>query len=495
MLRCGVIRIQATLFGLVCALTGCAQLFGLDETSGGDAGPLPPGQVSLTIERLSVGARNVIAPQSLTGLAASWLVADATAPGGLREVDATAAGSTWTAELELAAPVVFELPDVTPVFPRLYDLPTTTIKTLHGVMEHPNPEPAPADAMVQVSVNLDAAYTGTEGYLLYTAGAWNQIGLSPTAVGDVVLAPAAFRYDSMTSITGRPHERLTTADAAVVLRYLGNQLTGAVEMAPVEQTAALALTGTMAPVAIDQTLALTVDLAAAAARYATVRPAVGGIQTGWSVRAAPGALYGNDNGPLLQAGGVLAGETTVSSTYGNPFAARGWPAYLTWSTFAGRVATGRDGLQVTLNAGMYQREAPRAANDLQLPAGLPELITLDGTPLSTDGMTVPRPARAVEVTFITDRSDQTIYQLEVFEMVPSPAEAPTSLVRRYALTALGVAPRFTLPASVFKPGSQYTLRAISIARGFTAVAAGDLTQREQTIAVAYLDSGMFEVAP
>ncbi|MBA3455740.1 MAG: hypothetical protein H0T42_21775, partial [Deltaproteobacteria bacterium] len=85
------------------ATAGCAQLAGIEETSDVDlAAP-----VSLQIDRISVGATVVSAPQDLSANTASFLVPDDTAPEGFLRVAAELSDvNLWTADVPLGTPAV-----------------------------------------------------------------------------------------------------------------------------------------------------------------------------------------------------------------------------------------------------------------------------------------------------------------------------------------------------------------------------------------------------
>src|SRR6187401_3637809 len=91
--------------------TGCAQLAGIDETSGGTV--LPPERVSFTMERMSIGATVERAPLDLTNFTATYLIEDTEAPDGLTRVVAEKLEpGTWSAEIaEGTPPVLYSLPD------------------------------------------------------------------------------------------------------------------------------------------------------------------------------------------------------------------------------------------------------------------------------------------------------------------------------------------------------------------------------------------------
>jgi hypothetical protein len=474
---------------VVLALGGCAQLAGLDETSGD--GRIP---VSLGFERVSVGVTVERAPLDLGDLPATYLVIDPAEPGGLRRIAAEPAGDTWTAELFEPAPVVFELPELTPI-PRMFDLPARTLLGGFAQLERPDAAPVAPEAVLSVTLTLDVPYGG-EGLQLFTVGSWNVRGLEPPPIGEVVHAVPPFQVQTMASLSGRPHDRITTADAVYVLRHAGATLNGIGEVAPFDQTGDDVLSAQVTTIALDRTLDVAIDPSAAALRFTAARPAVPALGFSWTLRAAPGHEVAIDQGPQLAAAGVGLEETTIAASYGNPFEARGWRGVLLWSATASRtfVPAGQSA-GVTLSAGLFQRELdPAAGVVLDLPAGLPELIRLDGRSLSIDGaVTIARPDRPLEVTVVTDRDSATLHELEVHELVPS-ADG-TAILRTRTFVATTLEPRFLLPPELFEPGKAYTLRAIAIAGGFPNAADGDLRARALPIAVGFLDSGVFEVAP
>lgn len=477
----------------VLALAGCAQLAGIDETTGG----VPPGPgVNLTVERVSIGATVVRGPQDLSANTARWLLPDVSAPGGFTPITGTLVPpNTWHAEInEATPPVQFDLPDLPVPQVRLYEFPHADLKTAFTVLEHPNPTPPPASAMLTVSATLDVPYAG-EILQLFTVGTWASRGLAPPLAGATALNPPPFMYASMVPQTGRPLEKLTTADAVFVFRYAGNQLVGMLDVAPFEQTGTDTISGTLVTLPLNQALDARVDQAAVARRLTAVRPAVGAPAMAWNLRAAPGYQFGIENGPLLHAAAVVATDpTTITAAYANPFLTRDWKTLLTWNTRATRSYTiPALALPVTLAAGMFERAEPAPALALALPAGLPELISIDGKPLSTDGLTIPRPTSPVVVTFVTDVQQNTLYQLELVELVPN--MAGTAIEQWKVITVFAVTPQLTVPVDAFKPGSHYTIRAITIKGGYPKIGTGDLAARDLPVATSFLDSGVFQVTP
>lgn len=487
------------------ALAGCAQIFGIQQTSGPSA-DAPPGVPTATLEvtRLSVGATVVTAPQDVTGLMASFEVPDTTDPSGLREIAATqSATDTWSAAFPDANPeVLYTLPDYPTPVPRLMSF-GRAVKVLYGVLEHPSPQPAPDGATISVNVALPSAYQpASEGLQVYTVGVWTDHVLSgaelPAQGATQVTASWPFTTASVASLSGRPLEKLTTSDQPLVLRYAGNLLTGALIATPFDQSGANTITGTMAQVNADQTLSIMLQPSLVAPRYAQVRPAVANLGMAWYVDAAPAGQYGSNSGPQLAAAGVAQTDPPqVTAMYGNPFAALGWQPLVTWSTNESRAYTPAGSMiGATLYSGMYQLGAATPGASFTLPAGLPVTIRLAQTPLISDGtMVTLDPNQAVDVSFDVEPGhlDNTLYQANVYALVPNAAN--TALQYQGVLYMAGTTPHFLAPRALFKAGQLYTIRAVSVEGGYPALPSGDLTQRSLPISVSYLDSGAFEVAP
>jgi len=184
--------------------------------------------------------------------------------------------------------------------------------------------------------------------------------------------------------------------------------------------------------------------------------------------------------------------------YGNPFVGtHDWPDVVTWSTSASRTYTPPAlGLPVTASTGLYQLASPAAGLTLDLPAGLPITITMGGTALTTDGATMTvDPNKAVPVSFVADVADNTLFQLQLFELVPNAPTGATALAYQQKLGASSTnGPNFLLPPELFEVGKVYVLRAVCIQGGFPTIATGDLTNRALPQAVGYMDSAVFTVA-
>jgi hypothetical protein len=492
---------RVALAALVAVLAGCAQLLGIEDTragvrpDGGAGNDGATGNVSLRIVRMSIGAKVVTAAQDLTGETATYEIADASAPSGLQAVPATISEvGTWTAVIADGTPgVEFTLPDYPMQARRFYALPSRSLAGLYGWLEHPHPTPAPAGATLTVNVALDAAYTGSETYQLYTLGSWTARGITPPSGSMLGALQATFPFDQAgTSITGRPAEKITVDDALVVLRYVGNQLTGYALHAGFDQTGNDTVDGTMAAVAQDKLLQMTIHPGAVAARYTSVQPAMANVTMAYYLDAAPGYLVANITGPQLNAVPVdPTASGQVSLAYGNPFVAQGWNTIVTWATSASRTYT-VGALPVTLYAAINQFVEPGPGLDLSLSAGLPTSISIDQMPLTRDGMQVTLDLnKAIDLAFVPDLAGATLSQIQLYELLPN--AAGTALQYQLRISCTGTAPHFVVPPDAFVAGHTYTLRAISLVDGFPAAATGDLTMRALPMIQAYADSGVFTV--
>jgi hypothetical protein len=483
----------AVVVSVAISSAGCAQLAGIDETSG-DA----RGGNAVELTHMSIGTQIVTTPVDLTKLQATYLVPNpANASGVDRVLAANAGQGRWTVDLPAAAAVALTFPSQEGI-PQLFAFPNRELKVLFAAFEHANREPAPIPAMLNLIVNLDAPTDGSERFQIFTVGSWSERDLGPAEVpvmGSTQVGPVVYDFQSSRSLSGRPElDRLTAQDAFLVLRYVGTNLTGFAEAAPFEQTGDDIVAATLQPVVADKILDVRLDPARLATRYAAVRPAVSDLQIGWALHAAPGFALGPNIGPSLQSGTLAATELGLTVSYVNPFTARDWNTVFTLSTTETRVYTPPGTTTpVTLAAGMFQFIEPTLGFDLTLPAGLPELISLDGKPLSTDGQTLARPTKFVEVTFIADAPDATLYSLQVFDLVAN--ATGTGLELQLVLFAASSEAKFQIPPETFQPGHSYTLRAVSQLGGLPGIASGDFVPRTLPFSRSFLDSAVITVTP
>lgn len=490
-------------FGAV-ASASCAQIAGIEQTSG-NARPTD----SVTVTRLSIGTTPTPAPLDLGRLQATYFVANAASATGVDRVvaDANATAGTWSTKLYDPAPVEFTLPDMPAPIPRLFAFPNHQLRVLYGVLEHPNPAPAPDGATFSVTTPLDAAITAADSFQTYVVGAWlaRNFVAGEFAVGAAQIGPVTYGFAAGNSVAGRPRpDQVTPQDAFLILRYSGGGLTGVAEAPPVDQTGAATIvtTAAMLPVPQDQTLDVKFNPSTLTMRYGAVRPSLTTAPTmNWGLVAAPGYKTATNAGPALRSGTLALTDPGVSAKYGNPFAARGWNAMFVLATSESRPYTAPGTMaSISLVAGMNQFIEPSPGIELKLPAGLPIVITLDGSPLSSDGLPIKPPSKFVRVTFLTDtpggptEPSVTLYNLQVFDLVPD-ATAPTVLDRILVLSAASNAASFDLPPDLFQMGHSYTLRALATLGGYPAAGNGDFVTRELPLAQSFLDSGVVTVTP
>lgn len=509
---------------LITASTGCAQIAGIDETN--NAGrPL----ASLAIERVSIGKTVERAPLDLTALGASFLVESS--GGGITRVEATRAGDGgWTSTLRDPAPFLYTTPDVPLPITRLISLSTPVMAASFIALEHRDPTPAPENPRLAINLMLDSPFVVANQFRVDTIGSWTTRTFdNPTEIpqaagtGAMMLGPINYDFQTGLNLSARPQpDRITTADAVYVLRYVDALLTGIALAPPFEQSLMDSFTATMTAVAADETLEVSFTPTAVATRYSEVRPATTGTTMKWSLNAAPGAQYGiigEPNrvpgvlsrplvvGPSLRSGNLTMMDSGVSVTYGNPFAIpHGWNTIFTLETSQFRMFTPPGAtLPAKLQASMIEIVSPASLpmdKTMVLPAALPLLILLNGRPLSTDGGTISVPTDFVEVTFTveelalpdTDRPPPPLYMLDVIDL-SMPAGGGTELAQAITLFAMSNERRFMIPPETFQANHIYTLRAHTVVGGFPRMAEGDLTARSLPFAKSSLDSGVFTVTP
>jgi hypothetical protein len=450
----------------------------------------------------------VTAPLDLTGLKASYLVADG---AGFQRVDAEAdaANGLWKTKLRAAAPVEFTLPDVPAPIPRQFAFPSEKLQVLYALLEHPDRAPAPDGATFTVTADMDTLPAMGEVFQVYVVGAWiarNFAATEVTVTGNL-LTPPAFSFLPVNSQSGRSQlDLITKRDAFLVLRYVGTTLTGAAEAPAFDQTGAATTVpqAEMDLVLRDQMLDLKVAPAAVMSRYSHVLPVVDTLAMNWSVVAAPGYKIASTSGPVLESGSLMTTSTGITVPYGNPFAQRGWNTIFTLATSQSRIympPLGPMGMPtpITLFAGMNQFVEPTAGASLDLPARLPIKVLYEGVSLTSDGLTVKQPSSVVTVTLELESDtsspepEVSVYNLQVFDLVLNATS--TALERRTVYAAASDQAMFELPPEIFEVGHRYTLRAQTTHGGFPSVRDGNFLDRTLPLSQAYLDSGVFTVTP
>jgi hypothetical protein len=475
------------------ALSACAQLAGIDDTSGG-------GGNSITVTRMSIGKTVVTAPLDLAGLEASYLVENPASALGFDRVPARAGNGRWSAEVATIAPVELTLPDVSEPLPHVFAFPNRALHILYSVLEHVGRSPAPDGATIGVMLDLETAYVAADRFQAYTVGSWtsrslaaNEILQPPDMGATQISTLQPYAYASSASAAGRLQlDRHTADDVFLILRYAGAVLTGVAEADPFTQNGSDTVHATMSTVARDLTLDVKLDTANLATRFSAARPAMSGLSLTWSLVASPGYRIAFVGGPALNSGTLMPTDAGLQAAYGNPFADRGWNTMFTLATSTSRVYTPMGTTTpVTLVGGINQFIEPSAGFTLKLDAGLPVLIQLNGTALLTDGQAFPTPTKFVAVTFSTDLPSNTLYNLEVYDLLPN--MAGTALGLHLVFGAASKETRFQIPPEILEEGHSYTLRVIALAGGHPTVGTGDLSNRELPLSQSYFDSAVIKV--
>ena len=487
-----------------CLLAGCAQLFGLQETSGatgdGTAADASPTSVTMEIQRISIGTTAARSAYDVSQLPANFLVPD-TSAAGFKRVKAAAAGDTWSAEIPEGMPAMeitlgLDLPDP---FRRLYALPQRNQKVLYGIYEQPNAPAAPANGALAVTINLPTAIDPSESYQLYSVGSWANHGFTPTTdftVGTgVISATVPFNATLWGNISGRPFTKITSADEMLALRYVAAQLTGAAEFAPFDQSDTTStIAATMTAVAAAP-MDVHVSPTNINGRLAMPTPKGTSLAMNWSLNAAPGSEIANGAGPQLEAGGVaLADSGALALPFGNPFAAKGWKSTFTWATSNGRAfaVPGLQNLVGTFYCGLNEIAEYSPGLTLDTPAALPVLVSINSMTLATDGQSIPiDPTKPVTLSLVADKTDATFYQFNIYELRVN--AAATALETHVAYVAITPTPMVTVPNDVFVTGKTYFIRGHSIKGGYPSFAQGNFWDRNLPYSVGFLDAGVFTV--
>lgn len=493
MLRCRLMRLLP--LTLLVAAPGCAQVFGLDETSGP---AVDTSRVSLTMQRWSVGASLTKNPLDLSPELVTFLVDDGAGNFTPVPAEVTEPG-VFSAMIPEGTPAVkFTPPDQPAPFPRLWQMPARDRRGGFSVFEHPGAQEPLPNSAIMLTATLPSAYASGEAFRIEAIGAWTRrvlVGMElPAPDMGATTISTALPYASFTAMTSAPPARITSQDVVVFERYVGNQLTGVYQAPPFDQTdAADPINATVAVVAANQPLTATVAPATYSQRYSAVRPAVTGLAQSWSINAAPGWSIGSNTGPRLHAGSVAAMDTTISTMYGNPFESLDWRAVFQFATSSSRTYMFAATAAMTLSAGMYTVAEPGEGLTLDMPAGLPINIRANQVPLSTDGMMVPLDlTRAVEIDAILDKPDCTLHIVTLVEVAL--ATDMMSVQRTIVVDTVSTGePKIALPPDLFQVGHSYYVDFRCMQGGYPDAATGDLQTVAFPYSVSRADSAVFQV--
>ncbi|HTR52127.1 MAG TPA: hypothetical protein VMJ10_15545 [Kofleriaceae bacterium] len=463
-------------------VAGCAQIAGIDDTTGGN------GLVTLHVTALYDGATVVEQPLDVTMQTASWF--DSTTDDTYAATQTDSNG--WSADVASSSPVAqFTLPDVPTPYTHLVASGSRDVTYPEVFYGHPSATPPPSGASFMVQVVLPTPIAATEQYQIAAVGAWMTDVLSATEapVTATSIGPETIDYSEFAPSTPSPAAAITSADLVAMVRYTSGTLTGALVFPAFDQTGSPApLTGTLTAVTADQTFTATIDPTTAAARYGALRPAMTGFAVTWGLYAAPGATIDSGAGIRLASGAPAMTDTSLTASYGNPFTAQSWPPLFEYVTSANRSSVA-GGITIGLGAGIYTVTDTSANQNLSLPVGLPELVTIDQMPLNTDGMALALAPGPVDVSFIADQQSNTSYELTMYDIVVT----GTTVTHAPVFDYVGPTTDFVVPAELFHTGHTYVIRASCIAGGEPGFATGDLVTRSLPMSVGYFDSAVFTV--
>lgn len=472
------------------ALSGCAQIFGLDETSSNGV----DGVVSLTLTRASVGASVIKNP--LDAQPVDFLVDDGAGGFGSRIATASGPGVYSAPGVLGAPPVAFTLPDNKGT--HIWALGARAQRGNYVVFEHPGSQPPLPASEVAISASLPTPFAAGEGFRVEVIGAWMQ---ATPALAPMVGATSfidSILYSAFTPMLGNAPARFTSADVLLLLRYAaipgGTHLTGFLQ-AQLDQTDGIdSLNGPMTPVATTSSmLSATIDPAALMTRYADVRPMVTGtVAQNYFVRAAPGISVGMPNGTLLVSGTPAMADTAIAAGFGNPFGSLGWKSVVEYATSMSRTYMLDTTHSVVLGATLSTvAEVTSQPLTLNAPVGLPTTIRINETSLTSDGTSVMLDlSKPITVDATIDQVTNTLYSARLVELDAS----GTAVVKKQIADVLTVGmPQFRFPAVHFTVGHTYYVQVSCYEGGFTGAADGDLQTAALPMSIGTLDSGVFTV--
>ncbi|HEX5061889.1 MAG TPA: hypothetical protein VFV99_21120 [Kofleriaceae bacterium] len=478
---------------LLFAATGCAQLFGIDETTGGS----DPTRVSLTMQRWSVGASVSKNPQDMSKEMGTFLVDDGA--GGFTKLAAEhSAADELSAALDTGTPpILFSLPDQTP-FQRLWATPNRDRRGVFAAFEHANALAPMPNSEIMLSATLPSGYASNESFRIEAVGAWMAYGLTaanlpaPDLVNTAISAMIPFM--SFAKMTSFPAAAITSQDVVVFERYVGNQLTGVYQAPPFDQTDGPdPITANVVGVPANKPLTAMIMPSTYSQRFSAVRPAVGALSQSWVVRAAPGWSIGSITGPLLYAGTPAATDTMIMTMFGNPFESLDWRSLLQYVAQENLTYMFMGTLALGLSAQLYVVAEPTGTLNFDMPAGLPINIRANQTPLSTDGMMVMLdPAKPVEVDAITDKPAATVYFVALYEVTMS---ADGMAAERHLLVDAVTTgePKVKFPRDLFQTDHFYYFDFRTMQGGYLQAAMGDLQTLTLPYQVSRADSAVFQV--
>jgi hypothetical protein len=149
------------------------------------------------------------------------------------------------------------------------------------------------------------------------------------------------------------------------------------------------------------------------------------------------------------------------------------------------------GAPLALNAGLETIVAPSTTLTLDMPAGLPQSISIADHPLATDNdtITIDR-SKYVHFTMVNDRDNSTFLQIALYDLTSDGVTVTQTLV----IDALAIYPtQLVLPPDVFVMGHTYVVEALTHQSGWPNAATGDFSTQALPFYIGYAYSGTFTV--
>ena len=483
---------------LLIGVTGCAQVFGIDNTTGRDA---DPARVSVQMQKVQIGATVIKGPLDLSMQTATFLEDDG-AGGFVKTPGEYQPPDTLSAAIPLGTPgAMFTLPDQPTPLKRLWTMPARNRSGNFAVFEHADPQdPYPTSALT-LQITLPSAFVSGERFRIEAIGAWTARNL---AEGTETPAPnigassftTTLQYNTFGRMIGNmPARRISNSDVVVVERYVGNLLTGVHQAQSFDQTEGTDnITVAMSALTANLPFNAMVNGPSITQRFSAVRPTVGTPGISWSINAAPGYSVGSSAGVLLLAGGVdPTMNQMIMTMFPNPFESLSWPAIVQMTAVQSRTYTFM-GFPVGLAAVMYTVAEPSsAAIAFDMPAGLPINLRANLTPLTTDGMTVALDlTKPVEIDAQLDKPNNTLYQISIYEVAPNAMMTAADKIHVIDGLTTGEA-KFRVPPELFVVDHYYFVSFRSMQGGFTNAAMGDMQTLTLPYSVSAADSAVFKV--
>lgn len=482
---------------LLIGVAGCAQVFGIDNTSGRDA---DPARVSVQMQKVQIGATVIKGALDLSMQSATFLEDDgaggfATTPGEFQPPD------TFSAAIPVGTPgVMFTTPNQPTPLKHLWTTPARNRTGNYVLFEHADPqEPYPTSALT-LQVTLPTAFVSSERFRIEAIGAWSARNLTTgteTAPPDLGYTSftTTLQYNTFGRMLSTPVRRISNSDVVVLERYVGARLTGVYQASSFDQTEGTdTISAMMSTLTANLPFNAMVNGPSITQRFSAVRPMVGAPAIAWTINASPGFSVGSNSGVMLLAGNAdPALNEMIMTMFPNPFESLSWPAVVQLTARETRTYT-FSGFPVVLAAFMYTVAEPSSATiTFDMPAGLPINLRANLTPLTTDGMTIPLDlTKAVEIDAQLDKPNNTLYEISVYEVGVNTAMTGAEVTHVIDALTTGEA-KFRLPPELFKVDHYYFVSFRSMQGGYTNAAMGDMQTLTLPYSVSAADSAVFKV--